>query len=50
MQTAINDINYGVAQLIDMRIDIARKTSDALESMNQNNNKSPESRKTPNQR
>ena len=30
MQNAINDINYGVAELIDIRMDVTKKTSDAL--------------------
>ena len=35
MQDAINEINYGVAELIDMRLDITRKTSDAMENIRQ---------------
>jgi hypothetical protein len=33
MQKALNEINYEVAELIDMRIDITQKTSEAMEHM-----------------
>ena len=35
MQRAINDINYGVAQLIDIRMDVTRNTSDAFQQQQQ---------------
>lgn len=33
MQSAINDINYGVAQLIDIRLDVTKNKSDALQQV-----------------
>ena len=34
LQDAINEINYGVAELRDLRMDFTQKTEDALDNLN----------------